>query len=470
MLFNSLKFLLFFPLVCMVYFAIRGTRWRNAFLLLASYFFYMNWKPVYALLILSSTLITYFCGLLLDRPGSQKFKKLILAASIVLNIGLLVIFKYHGMINEVVTAFLGVAGLHWRLPNFDVLLPVGISFYTFQAVGYAIDVYRGTVKAERNFVTYAVFVSFFPQLVAGPIERAGSLLPQFREKHSFNYHNVVEGVRQMLWGFFMKLCVADVLAEYVDAVYNNVSQHNGASMLIATVLFAFQIYCDFGGYSNIAIGAARVMNFRLMENFRTPYLSADIGEFWKRWHISLSSWFKDYLYIPLGGSRVGKGRHIANLMVTFVVSGLWHGANWTFLVWGVVHGVYQSVAVFWHRLFGNGVGKNRVSRLLGIVVCFLLVDFAWIFFRANTMSDAVSIVSKIFTDFGKPYIDVSSLTVGCASLCLLAIKDFSDTFGCKIHALHSSHIIVRYASFIFLVCYILLFGSLSGGQFIYFQF
>ena len=470
MLFNSLEFLLFFPLVSVVYFAIRGTRWRNVFLLAASYYFYMNWKPVYALLILSSTLITYFCGLLLERYDSKKRKKAILSASIVLNIGILLLFKYHSLINASVTAFLCAIGVHWQVPDFDVLLPVGISFYTFQAVGYSIDVYRGTVKAERNFATYAVFVSFFPQLVAGPIERASNLLPQFHEKHSFSYRNAAEGLRQMLWGFFMKLCVADVLAEFVNAVYNNVSQHNGTSLVLATVLFAFQIYCDFGGYSNIAIGAARVMGFRLMENFRSPYLSSGVGEFWKRWHISLSSWFKDYVYIPLGGSRVGKVRHLANLMITFLVSGLWHGAYWTFLLWGLLHGIYQVADVMRRRLFGTIETKSLTLRLLGIALCFVLVDFAWIFFRANTVGDAFDIVGKIFTDFGRPYINITSLSLGGVGLCILIIKELSEYFGWRLHAIHSSNIIIRYATVILLVCYILIFGSLDGDQFIYFQF
>ena len=471
MLFNSLEFLLFFPLVCVVYFAIRGTRWRNVFLLAASYYFYMNWKPVYALLILSSTLITYFCGLLLERYDSKKRKKAILSASIVLNIGILLLFKYHSLINASVTAFLCAIGVYWQVPDFDVLLPVGISFYTFQAVGYSIDVYRGTVKAERSFVTYAVFVSFFPQLVAGPIERASNLLPQFHEKHSFSYRNAAEGLRQMLWGFFMKLCVADVLAEFVNAVYNNVSQHNGTSLVLATVLFAFQIYCDFGGYSNIAIGAARVMGFRLMENFTRPYLSLSIKEFWKRWHISLSSWFRDYVYIPLGGNRVKYGRHLLNLMITFVVSGLWHGANWTFLLWGTLHGTYLIIGNLFRKFIYCPKQETIVSKILSIVFCFVLVDFAWIFFRADNTADAFSIIGKIITDIGRPFDAGHSFIVYSAlSLSILIFKDIKEYCGIRINFMHANNLFVRYASILALVSYILLFGALNGGLFIYFQF
>lgn len=335
MLFNSLEFLLFFPTVCIIYFLLGKNKFRNPFLLLASYYFYMNWKPIYAVLILTSTILTYACGLLVEKYSGDKNKqKLFLINSLVLNFGILFIFKYFNFVNESIFHILSIAGLKWTVPNLDVLLPVGISFYTFQAVGYSIDVYRGTIKAERNFITYALFVSFFPQLVAGPIERAKNLLPQFHSEHHFDADNVAEGIKQMIWGFFMKLCVADVLSSYVDAVYNNVANHNGTSMILATLFFTIQIYCDFAGYSNIAIGAARVMGYRLMENFKQPYFSLNIKEFWRRWHISLSTWFMDYLYIPLGGNRVSYPRHLLNLAITFLVSGVWHGANWTFVLWG----------------------------------------------------------------------------------------------------------------------------------------
>ena len=472
MLFNSFQFLVFFPLVCVLYFILRDNRWRIPFLLLASYYFYMSWKPVYAVLILASTLITYFGAIRLEGlPSADRSRrKWSLAVTIGLNLGILFVFKYFNFINGAVFGMLDAMGLQWRVPGLDLLLPVGISFYTFQAVGYSVDVYRGTVKAERNFFTYALFVSFFPQLVAGPIERAASLLPQFHEEHRFDYDNAVGGLKQMLWGFFMKLCVADILAEYVDAVFNNVGQHNGTSLLIASVLFAFQIYCDFGGYSNIAIGAARVMGFRLMENFRCPYLSSGIREFWQRWHISLSSWFRDYLYIPLGGNRVGRVRHLFNLMVTFVLSGLWHGANWTFLLWGTLHGFYQVVGTLWRRAFGAPKRETALARVVSTAWCFALVVFAWIFFRANSGADAFAIIGKIFTQQGSPYLDSSVMALGFVGLLVLVSKDIRERFGWGMAALNSRHVVVRYLSAIILVCYILLFGSLDSSQFIYFQF
>lgn len=341
-LFNSFAFLVFFPLVCMIYFLIPGNKWRNLFLLLASYYFYMSWNPTYAVLIFTSTLVTWGCGLLVERnAGNYRRQKVFLVVNLLINLGILFVFKYYNFINESIFHLFSLWGIRWEVPNLGVLLPVGISFYTFQAIGYSIDVYRGDLKAERNLFVYALFVSFFPQLVAGPIERAKNLLPQFRQKHHFDEANVIRGMKLMLWGYFMKLCVADRLALYVDAVYNNIPQHNGTSLLIASVFFAFQIYCDFGGYSLIAIGAARVMGFSLMENFRRPYFAQSIKEFWGRWHISLSTWFKDYVYIPLGGNRVGRFRHALNLFVTFLVSGIWHGANWTFVLWGGFHGGAQ---------------------------------------------------------------------------------------------------------------------------------
>lgn len=318
-------------------------KYRNLFLLVASYYFYMNWVPTYALLIMGSTVITFFCGRYVGMQSDNKKRKIVLVLSLVINFGILFLFKYYNFINESIFAIFDNIGLRTKMPEFKLLLPVGISFYTFQAVGYSIDVYRGVIKPERSFRDYALFVSFFPQLVAGPIERAKNLLPQFQKKHAFNYDNVSVGFRWMLWGYFMKLCVADRLSMYVDAVYGNVPQHNGTSLLLATIFFTFQIYCDFGGYSLIAIGAAKVMGFNLMENFKRPYFARSIGDFWKRWHISLSTWFKDYVYIPLGGSRVPYLRHMLNLLITFIVSGAWHGAAWNFVIWGVIHGFFLIV-------------------------------------------------------------------------------------------------------------------------------
>ena len=471
MLFNSLEFLIFFPAVCIIYFLLGKNKFRNPFLLVASYYFYMNWKPIYALLILTSTILTYACGLLVEKHSDDtRKKKTFLTISLVLNFAILFVFKYFNFINESVYELLSLFGLRWSVPNLDILLPVGISFYTFQAVGYSVDVYRGTIKAERNFFTYALFVSFFPQLVAGPIERAKNLLPQFHEEHSFKYDDVAEGFKQMLWGFFMKLCVADRLSAYVDAVYNNVGNHNGTSMIVATIFFTFQIYCDFGGYSNIAIGAARIMGFRLMENFKRPYLSMSVKEFWKRWHISLSSWFMDYVYIPLGGNRVKYGRHLLNLMITFLVSGIWHGANWTFFLWGALHGTYLVFGNVFRKYIYSPKQENLFSKVLSVVFCFVLVAFAWVFFRANTVGDAFTIIGKMLTEHGNLHVKWFVMSNGLLALLVLIIKDIKDDFGLKFSFMHSKHMVVRYASCVLIIAFILLFGVLHGGQFIYFQF
>ena len=471
MLFNSFGFLVFFPIVCIIFFILGKKKSQNLFLLIASYYFYMNWKPIYAVLILTSTISTYLCGLLIEKlAGDRRINRIPLIICIALNLCILFTFKYFNFINESVFSLLSALGLKWHVPNLDVLLPVGISFYTFQAIGYVIDVYRGTIQAEKNFITYALFVSFFPQLVAGPIERAKSLLPQFHIEHSFNADDVSEGSKQMLWGFFMKLCVADVLSSYVDAVYNNVSNHNGTSLLLATFFFAFQIYCDFSGYSNIAIGTARIMGFHLMNNFRQPYFSISIKDFWRRWHISLSSWFADYIYIPLGGNRVPFFRHLLNLMITFFVSGLWHGANWTFATWGIVHGFYMIIDAIFRRVFTFDFESNIVFRNINTILCFSMVCFAWIFFRANTITDAVSVVNKIFTNPGRPFYDIYVFVYGVASLAILLIKDAKDAYGVKIGFLHAKSFGIRFISFVSLLAYIMLFGALGADSFIYFQF
>ena len=334
MLFNSLSFLLFFPIVCLLYYTIPASRVkvRNLLLLMASYYFYMNWEPAYAILLLASTVVTYLAAFGIGHFRDKRKRTFCLVSGIILNLAILFLFKYYNFLASNIEEALQICGLGIHIPGFHMLLPVGISFYIFQALGYSIDVYRQSTKVEHDFMTYALFVSFFPQLVAGPIERSRNLLPQFRQQHRFNYDEVMSGIKLMVWGYFLKLILADRCSLYVDAVFNNIEMHNGGSYLLASLLFPFQIYGDFAGYSLIAIGVAQVLGFHLMENFRRPYFACSIGEFWHRWHISLSTWFKDYVYIPLGGNRSNKTRHYFNLMVTFMVSGIWHGANWTFVL------------------------------------------------------------------------------------------------------------------------------------------
>ena len=328
MLFNSLQFLLFFPIVVSLYWLL-NPRLRNGMLLVASYYFYMNWEPVYALLILFSTVTTWGASLLIARTpqACRRRRRLWLWSCIGANLAILFLFKYFNFITGEVFSLLDMLGVRMEVPHFSLLLPVGISFYTFQAVGYIVDVWRGTVEPARSLGRYALFVSFFPQLVAGPIERSSNLLPQFGYVHRFDGLKIIEGLKMMMFGYFMKLCIADSVSGYVDAVYNNLPYHTGPSVWLATFFFTFQILCDFGGYSLIAIGAARCMGFDLMQNFRQPYLAGSFKDFWRRWHISLSSWFTDYVYISLGGNRCSRRRQTANTMATMLVSGLWHGAS-----------------------------------------------------------------------------------------------------------------------------------------------
>ncbi len=342
MLFNSLHFILFFAVVVTIYFAIpRHT--RLMFLLGASYYFYMCWNPKYLILIVISTLVNYCAAIGMANTHSVRLRKSYLISSIALNLGMLLLFKYYNFFIDSFEKVANELSIGVDLPYLHVLLPVGISFYTFQAMGYTIDVYNGNQKPESHVGRFALYVSFFPQLVAGPIERSGRLLPQFYQNHPFRYDQVKTGLKRMAWGFFKKMVIADRLAIYVDQVYNHPAEFYGFPVILATIFFAFQIYCDFSGYSDIAIGAAKVLGYDLMENFNAPYWANSIGDFWKRWHISLSTWFRDYLYIPLGGNRFGITRMYENLFLTFMVSGLWHGANWTFVLWGALHGFYVIV-------------------------------------------------------------------------------------------------------------------------------
>ena len=469
MLFNSIAFLLFFPIVCVIYFSIppQMIRARNLLLLIASYYFYMNWQPAYALLLLTSTFVTYIAALGIGCFEDRRKKKICLVSSLVLNLAILFLFKYYNFLSSNISMGLDACGLKIDIPELGFILPVGISFYTFQALGYSIDVYRGTTKVERDFATYALFVSFFPQLVAGPIERSNNLLPQFKQQHRFDYEAVLSGVKLMVWGYFMKLALADRCGIYVDAIFNNVDKHNGGSYLVASLLFPFQIYGDFAGYSLIAIGVARVMGFRLMENFRRPYFATSVGEFWHRWHISLSTWFKDYVYIPLGGNRVGRLRNYFNLLVTFVISGIWHGANWTFFLWGTLHGFLLCIEK------ALGIGKQKftgINKFFHWAITFVLVCLAWILFRANSLSDAMMVIKGIFTNPGVPKPEYANFIAIGMAMTILLIKEFADEYQWPVRVADSKSWIVRHVYLVMMIAYIILFGVLGGDQFIYFQF
>lgn len=460
MLFNSLLFLAFFPIVCILYWAMPH-RYRNLFLLLASYYFYMSWEPSYALIIIFTTLSTWSCSLVIGKNSTRT--KIALLTCLIINLLILFAFKYYNFAVDTLSAIFPSIDF----PHSDLLLPVGISFYTFQSIGYIIDVHRKSIQAEKNLITYALFVSFFPQLVAGPIERAKNLLPQFKTKHVFNSDNFIDGIKMMIWGFFMKLCIAGNVAPYVDAVYNHVPQHHGTSLLLASFFFSFQIFCDFGGYSMIAIGVARCLDFKLMDNFRHPYLSTSVRDFWKRWHISLSSWFADYVYIPLGGSRTTPVRHYRNLMITMTLSGIWHGANWTFICWGALHG---AMLVCYHLC--KRFTFLSLPTLLNVILTYILTSFAWIFFRANSISDALTVIRKIFTDQGPLFIGdgIPALVLPLIMIALLLFKELKDEYGVRLSLMHHTSPWVSIPSCAFMVIIILLCAEFNSGQFIYFQF
>lgn len=400
--FLSFAFLTFFPVVLLLYWLLPA-KTRPILLLIASYFFYISWNFWLVFLIFGTTCVSFFTAKGIARSQTRGMRVFLLSLTLILCLGCLAIFKYLNFFAANVTALIHLFGGRTEDFVFSLILPVGISFYTFQTLSYVIDVYRGKISCEPRFDYYALYISFFPQLVAGPIERPEHLIPQLRARHRFDAEDMAVGFRWMLRGFCKKAVIADLLAGIVESVYAQPSEANGAAVLIATVLFALQIYCDFSGYSEIALGTARMLGIRLMENFDRPYLAVGIADFWRRWHISLTSWFTDYLYIPLGGNRKGLLRRCINTLIVFFVSGLWHGANWTFVVWGMLHGCYLVAALFlkkpWERLLTalRIPQRNAVYRGVVRLFTFALVCFAWIFFRAATLSDAAILLERLFT-------------------------------------------------------------------------
>ena len=490
MLFNSLHFLVFFPLVVGLYFSL-PPRWRNPLLLIASYYFYMSWRPEYALLLLATTLIDYYSGYRMSQRPAKAQRRPYLWLSLASNLGTLFVFKYFNFFRD--SALQLAQALHLptaAVPTVSLLLPVGVSFYTFQSVGYIIDVYQGKLAGERNFGRFALFVAFFPQLVAGPIERGGHMLPQFRRTHSFDYARVVSGLRLMAWGLFKKVVVADRLALLVNPIFNNPRQHpEGPLLLLATLAFTFQIYGDFSGYTDMARGAARILGFDFNLNFRQPYFSASVPEFWRRWHISLSGWFRDYLYIPLGGSRVRPARAYFNLFVVFLVSGLWHGANWTFVVWGALHGAYLVLSTWarpWRERLAQATGlaaQPKLRRGLGTLFTFALVAYAWIFFRANNLADALYITRQLpqgwsnlsgheigqllleFSQHYRPELPAAVLGIGL----MMSVEYFG--IHRSLQAWWSQRtVVLRWSGYVALTLLIVYLGIFNNTQFIYFQF
>ena len=481
MIFNSLQFLIFFPSVVVLYWVLPHS-WRNLMLLPASYYFYMNWQPGFALLLAGASVLTGVGGLMIEKYSQRpNVARRIATASIIILLLILFTFKYLSFFADRLRELLFHIGLGMEIPRFEILLPVGISFFTFQAIGYLIDVYRGSVKAERNPVTFGLFLAFFPQLVAGPIERASSLLPQFHNRHRFNWSDLTAGLELLTLGYFMKLCVADRVSGYVDYAYYNLESVNGGTVLLATFLFCFQIFADFGGYSLIAIGAARCMGFRLTQNFRQPYLATSMRDFWRRWHTSLSRWLTDYIYIPLGGNRVHPARHYFNIFFTLLISGMWHGADFTFLAWGAYHGSLQTLQAAWHKKSRFHLPPNLITTLIKITGVFILVMAGRVFFRAASLADAATAFRKIVTEPGMPFIydRINMLECLCMILVLMIIearheyleRKNPDEYCLQPAAVRSSRSLLRSAlSVSFLTLLIFLFGSFADSPFIYFQF
>lgn len=497
MLLNSSEFLIFFPIVTLIYFII-PQKVKYIWLLIASYYFYMGWNPKYIVLLFTSTLITYLSGIFIDVVPEKysiknqvRFKKIVVALSFTLNLGILFYFKYINFAAGVLARVMAAAHINLVIPEVDVLLPVGISFFTFQALSYTVDVYRGDIYAEKNFLRYALYVSFFPQLVAGPIERSKNLLKQLARPFKFDFENVKEGLLRMLWGYFLKIVLADRIAIVVDTVFNAYTKYSGWYFIVATVLFAFQIYCDFAGYSTIAIGAAEIMGIRLMENFDAPYTATTVADFWRRWHISLTSWFRDYLYIPLGGNRKGKIRKNLNRMIVFLASGLWHGAGIHFVVWGGLNGLFQVIGEYLMPV------RKRIIKLLGLheeslgfklyksLLTFCLVDFAWIYFRADGFRTSNTIVKSIL-HADNPWIlfdgslynlglDEKNFRLMLLCIAVLIVADILKNMGiCIRKTILEQDYIFRWIVFVFAVFFILTFGIWGPGydaaNFIYFQF
>lgn len=475
MLFNSIEYILFLPIVFMIYWLLyRNVKAQNIFILCASYLFYGWWDWRFLVLIAFTTLCGFVSGILISGSENPVGRKLVSAANIMVNLAILGVFKYYDFFAGSFSRLLGVMGIDAGYVTLSIVLPVGISFYTFQALSYSIDVYRKRLNATTDIVAFAAYISFFPQLVAGPIERATQLLPQFYVRRRFDYSKAVDGLRQILWGFFKKVAIADSCTSVVDRVFNDYTFYDSSNLILAAILFSIQIYCDFSGYSDIAIGTAKLFGIDLMRNFRYPYFSRDIAEFWRRWHISLNTWFRDYVYIPLGGSRCGKAKVFRNILVVFLLSGLWHGANWTFVAWGAYHAVLFLPLILM-GLNRKNIGEismgslsQNISGLVNIIITFMLVTIGWIIFRADNIADAWGYIVKIFTscEFGSI---ISCKTIMCYVLIMLVCEWINRG---QEHALNLQR--VKHKWLRYLIYYTLIFliwvNISSSGQFIYFQF
>lgn len=480
MLFNSIDFAVFLPIVFLIYwFAVnKSITVQNIFIVIASYTFYGWWDWRFLFLIITSTLVDFFISLGLKKYKQQKKRKVLLCLSILINIGVLIFFKYHNFFLENFINAFSFFGEEISIRGLHIILPIGISFYTFQTLSYSIDVYRKKIEPTTNFFAFTAFVCFFPQLVAGPIERAKHLLPQFMVKRHFQYSNGVDGLKQILWGLFKKMVIADNCARYVDILFANPSDFTSSSLVLGTLFFSFQIYADFSGYSDIAIGIARLFGFHLKQNFATPYFSSSIIEFWQRWHISLSTWFRDYVYIPLGGNKVSNSRFTLNIFIVFIVSGLWHGASWTFVVWGFLHAIIYLIikrGIDINLLPNNNSNTYGIKYVFNVISTFSIVSFTWIFFRAENLNSAWGYISKIFSKSIFSFPNFTSL--GNLMVILLFIifalyiewKGREESYAIKT-VLYKSHKLLRWSFYSGLVFLIGVFANTNETPFIYFQF
>ena len=470
MAFNSFNFWIIFPIIFIIYWTIpqKHIKTRNLFLLIVSYLLYMNWKPAFAIVLFGVTLVTYYGGLLFGNKNNANKKQIVFLFTLLGALPLLV-FKYYNFLNESIASLLEFIGLKFMLPGLNWAIPVGISFFTFQALGYMLDVYHGRTKVEKNFIDYMLFVSFFPQVTSGPISKADELLPQIKTPHVFSYQQGKEGLRLLLWGMFFKMVVADRLGMYVDTVYANYEHISGLNLLLGSVFYSFQIYGDFAGYSYMAIGIAKLLGFDLINNFNRPYFAATITEFWRRWHISLTRWLTQQIYIPLGGSRCSKLRCYINIMITFLVSGIWHGANLTFIIWGGIHGLIQ----IFEKALGINKSEGTPKYILPfrLIFTFIIVTVAWIFFRMPTFMDSINVIQRIITEpgtFNSGLMMASDMLMLVIGLFVMLAKDTKDEFFKNAPLLGNKY--VKWFIYVFIFALILNFGILDGGSFIYVSF
>ena len=474
MTFASLEYLIFLPVVFLLYWLLcsRNKILQNGLIVFASLVFYGWWDWRFLGLLLVTVLSTYFAGLLLQKFEIKKKRKAVLLAALALNIGILFFFKYFNFfVQSFVDAF-SLLGKDISTSTLNIILPVGISFYTFTALSYVIDLYQRKIEGTKDMLAYTAYITFFPSILSGPISRAQKQLPQYLKQRHFDYDKAVEACRLILMGVLMKSCLADRVGIYVDTVYGNIDQHNGTTLLLTSILYTIQIYADFAGYSLMAIGSGKMLGIELQTNFIRPYFSKTVTEFWRRWHISLTTWFRDYIYFPLGGNRVRKKRWIINIMIVFIVSGLWHGAAYTFLIWGTIHGL---CLVLEKLIYGNKIkelsDKITLPNILRILLTFAIVNLCWIFFRAESFADATTIIGKIFTSPGSIFVDAGALGYSCLFMALVFAMEYTDEYHAgKIKLITNKNVVIRWTTYLILVALVLSCGVFDGGSFIYFQF